>query len=172
VRLSDVVEPIVTMASGDPNASGPRIKVAIDPKATASTNPDLLTIILQNLISNAVKYCSCAAAKAHRPAGQEAGARSGVLVQAQPRKAKQGNSWIVSVTDDGAGIPQDRLHSHFKPFERLPQPGENAFADDAGFGLGLAIANQAARLLGTKIQVETQVGRGSTFSLKLPALRK
>ena len=60
--------------------------------------------------------------------------------------------------------------NHFHAFERLPQPGERTFAEETGFGLGLAIASQAARLLGTKIEVKTKVGEGSTFSMRLHAL--
>ncbi|MDZ4829933.1 MAG: ATP-binding protein [Phycisphaerae bacterium] len=163
VTLREIVEPIVTMATADMSGSGPRIDVAIDPKATASTNADLLTIILQNLIGNAVKHSSSAAT-----AGSSA---VGVRVEAERLNGTEGDSWIVSVIDDGPGIPQDQLDTLFNAFGRLPQPGERAFADEGGFGLGLAIASQAARLLGTTIEVKTQVGQGCRFSLRLPALR-
>jgi len=176
VRLLDILDPIVTMATIDMSGRGPRIQVAIDPQATASTNADLLTIILQNLIGNALKYSSSAAAERTSAVGvgvsaDEVGRGGGeVRVEAERRIGTESDCWVVSVTDDGPGIPEDQIDTLFNAFERLPQPGERTFAEETGFGLGLAIASQAARLLGTKIEVKTKVGEGSTFSMRLHAL--
>lgn len=161
VKLLDVVQPIVTMATADMTGTDPTIAVTIDPAAAANTNAELLTIILQNLIGNAVKHTATPASTAP--------SKVQVRIEAERVTAKHADSWIVSVVDDGPGIPQDQVETLFNAFERPPQPGEAAFTDESGFGLGLAIASQAARLLGTKIDVQTQLGKGSKFSIRLPA---
>lgn len=164
VKLREIVDPIVTLATTDMSGRGPKIEVAIDDGATASTDADLVTIILQNLIGNAVKHSTGAAAAAKGAAIPQ------VRVTAERASEKEGDFWILSVADDGPGIPQDQLDSLFNAFERLPHPGEKAFANENGFGLGLAIASQAARLLGTTIDVKTKVGQGAKFSFRLPAV--
>ncbi len=160
VKLLDLVEPIVTMATADVGDSGPRIVLTIDREAMVYTNADLLTIILQNLIGNAVKHGSRTAT---------AGPGAGVKVEAERRTGKADDCWIVSIVDDGPGIPQEQLEKLFNAFERPPQPGESTLADEGGFGLGLTIVSHAARLLDTKVEVETQVGEGSRFSIRLPS---
>lgn len=162
VRLLDIVEPIVTMEMTDVSGSRPRIEIEIDAGAAVSTNADLLTIILQNLIGNAVKHGSVAAAARPISGGVD------VRVEAERSQGPAAEHWRVSVVDHGPGIPEDQIETLFNAFERLPQRGEGSFAENGGFGLGLAIASQAARLLGTKLEVKTEVGRGSTFSVRLP----
>lgn len=168
VKLVDIVDPIVTMATTDMSGSGPLIQVDIEPDAMASTNADLLTIILQNLIGNAVKYSSTAAAQRSTGGDDQDSSKIGVRVQAQRHIGKDSDAWVISVIDDGPGIAEDQLDTLFNAFEKMPKPGEKAFSDEKGFGLGLAIASQAARLLSTKIEVKTKVGEGSTFSVRVP----
>jgi signal transduction histidine kinase len=66
------------------------------------------------------------------------------------------------VIDTGLGIPADKRDIIFEEFSRL---GAN---DAAGAGLGLAISKRLAEALGGQINVESEVGRGSTFTLRLP----
>lgn len=163
VSLREVVEPLVKVAASDAHRNGLRIDIDIADDATAHTNANLLTIILQNLIGNAVKHTS---------RGGQAGSEESsgtVRIEAEHQNNPGADFWIVSVVDDGPGIPEEQLDRLFNAFQRLPQPGERVIGDEGGFGLGLAIASQAARLLGTTIEVATQPGRGSRFSFKVPA---
>ncbi len=134
----------------------------IDPHATADTHADLLTIILQNLVGNAVR---------HSAREVDAEMRGTVRIEAERQHEQGKDRWSVSVVDDGPGIPKEQLDRLFNAFGVEPQPGEGAFDDERGFGLGLAIASQAARLLGTTIEVKTRVGHGSTFSFSLPVFQ-
>jgi signal transduction histidine kinase len=101
--------------------------------------------LLSNLIGNAVKY---------------AGDASVVEVTVTP---SSGGSAHVQVHDDGPGIPADKLAMIFEPFQRIDQTGPKK-----GLGLGLAIAREIALLHGGALWVDSQVGRGTTFHLRLP----
>lgn len=111
---------------------------------SAYTDRDLVSMILQNVLSNAVKYT----------------AKGTVRVAAKPDRSSGG--CLVSVTDEGSGIPQDKLSELFSPFTRGETHGQ------PGVGLGLSIARQAADMLGAKLWAESKVGEGSTFHLHLP----
>jgi signal transduction histidine kinase len=106
--------------------------------------------ILGNLLSNAVKYT---------PEGE-------VRVRAAERAgdgAPGPGSWVsVDVIDTGLGIPEEEQDNVFGEFHRIHR-------DQArGVGLGLSISRRIARLLGGDVTVESEVGKGSTFTLWLP----
>jgi signal transduction histidine kinase len=73
---------------------------------------------------------------------------------------------VLRVSDTGIGIPNDKLESIFEPFVQvgrsLKTPGE-------GTGLGLAISRDLARAMGGDISARSELGRGSTFTVELPA---
>lgn len=101
--------------------------------------------LLSNLVGNAVKY---------------AGEASVVEVTVTP---SSGGSAHVQVHDEGPGIPADKLAVIFEPFQRIDDSGKKK-----GLGLGLAIAREIALLHGGAIWVDSQVGRGTTFHVRLP----
>jgi CheY-like chemotaxis protein len=75
---------------------------------------------------------------------------------------------VAAVRDTGIGIPTDKLASLFESF----QPGESGFARAyPGLGLGLALAQKLAKVMGGRILVESQPGMGSTFTLEIPLRR-
>lgn len=162
VILLQVVDPIIKSVESEARHKGLRLDASIDPHATAHSDADLLTIILQNLIGNAVK---------HTPADATGRAGRAVRIEAERQRKVDNDFWLVSVIDDGPGIPPDRLERLFHAFGRVPRSGEQFFGDDGGFGLGLAIASEAARLIGTTIEVRAQPGRGSVFSFQAPAAK-
>ncbi len=80
-----------------------------------------------------------------------------------------GEAVIVSVTDTGPGIPlRDQAHV----FDRFRRLGDNADAQTGGAGLGLYICQAIVHAHGGQIWVESEVGRGSTFSFSLPRMEK
>ena len=101
--------------------------------------------LLSNLVGNAVKY---------------AGETSMVEVIITPAS---GGSAHLQVHDDGPGIPSDKLAVIFEPFQRIDDSG-----NQKGLGLGLAIAREIALLHGGAIWVDSQIGRGTTFHVRLP----
>jgi len=112
--------------------------------AVVRSDPNLLGEILQNFVSNAIRYTDKGA------------------VRLTCRK-DDGNLWI-DVRDTGIGIDPDQLEEIFLEFHQIRRPG----AEKEGFGLGLAIVKRLADLLGHRIEVSSEVGRGSTFSICLP----
>jgi signal transduction histidine kinase len=112
--------------------------------AVALTDAGWTRRILQNLIANAIRYTE----------------RGGVLVGL--RRAPEGLR--VEVIDTGPGIPETEREAIFREFHRL-----NARASAAeGMGLGLAIVERAAAMLGHRVTLDSRVGRGSRFALHLP----
>ena len=105
-----------------------------------------LNQVLLNLVSNAVKYN-----------------REGGSVRLGCAEGTDG-SVRVSVTDSGIGIPPENLQRLFNPFERLGAEG----SDVEGTGLGLSLSKGLVERMGGTIGVESEVGKGSTFWVKLP----
>ncbi len=77
-----------------------------------------------------------------------------------------GASVRTDVRDTGIGIPAGQLEAIFVPFVQLEASGHRG--DDRGVGLGLAISRQLARAMRGDVTVESIVGGGSTFTLRLP----
>ena len=113
--------------------------------AWVRSDPILLERILFNLVSNAVRYT----------------ARGGVVVGCR-RSATQ---LRIDVCDTGAGIPVDQRQSIFSEFYQLATPAPD---HKAGLGLGLAIVDRLGRLLGHPVQLQSNPGRGSRFSVSVP----
>jgi signal transduction histidine kinase len=146
------------------------------------TDPTHLRQILINLIGNAVKYTPTgtvsvrarlvgaprgpattpAPARATPPGGEEMGGRA---LQA---RAPRNGTWVaLQVVDSGVGIASTDLERIFDEFEQV-NAGPRGDSMQRGTGLGLAISRRLARLLGGEISVESEVGRGSTFTVWLP----
>jgi len=80
---------------------------------------------------------------------------------------KREGAWIsISVSDEGIGIPPDEIDRVFQPFYRIDNP---VTRQAGGIGLGLAICKAIAEAHGGTIQVESSLGRGSTFTFSWPA---
>jgi PAS domain S-box-containing protein len=110
-----------------------------------ASDPLLLEQILRNLIANALKYT----------------AQGGVTVECR----SDAELVRIAVIDTGPGIPADQRDSIFEEFHQLDNPARDR---GRGVGLGLAVVDRAARLLGSHVIVRTELGTGSEFSLTLP----
>jgi signal transduction histidine kinase/PAS domain-containing protein len=111
------------------------------------TDPGKLRQILINLLSNAVKFTERGTV--------------GVAVQREPSGAR------VRVWDTGIGIASDHLERIFDPFWQVEQSHRR---QTGGTGLGLSVTRHLARLLGGDVEVSSQLGEGSTFTVYLPDL--
>jgi PAS domain S-box-containing protein len=112
----------------------------------AHSDPALVEQILRNLLSNAIKYT-----------------RAGCVAM---RCLHEAEIVRIQVLDTGIGIPTDQLPFIYDEFYQIGV-GPNAVRE--GYGLGLSIVHRLVKLLELQLQVESEVGKGSTFSLDLPA---
>ncbi len=76
-----------------------------------------------------------------------------------------GDDVVIQVRDTGIGIPAERLETIFEPFVQVEQRRDTS---REGVGLGLAISRELARAMGGELTVESEPGKGSTFTLRLP----
>jgi PAS domain S-box-containing protein len=115
--------------------------------------------ILLNLLSNAIKFTD---------EGGRVRITCGTTSEIEPRAeaASQGPWIFLRVEDDGIGIPEQKLSAIFEPFVQ----GETGHTRArGGAGLGLSISRRLARLMGGDLTVKSAVGKGSTFTLWMPA---
>jgi CheY-like chemotaxis protein len=84
------------------------------------------------------------------------------------RCAESSGHCLLEVEDTGVGIATDQLEAIFQEFHQVKTPG----SIKEGFGLGLAIVRRLADLLQHEVSVESAPGRGSCFSVSLPAIRR
>ena len=119
--------------------------VTCDPLPKVKGDPLLLSQLFQNLITNAVKYCTT---EPH------------VHVSA----SNLGTQWSINVTDNGIGIAQHQHDHIFAIFRRLHSADEYP-----GIGLGLAICSRIVKQHNGNIGVVSELGKGSCFSFTLPA---
>ena len=113
-------------------------------KSECGTRSDrnLLRSILQNFLANAIRYTD-----------------EGSILVVCRRAGPDGIR--IEVRDSGRGIPEDKLEAIFHEFQQLDRSAE-------GVGLGLAIGQRMAELLGHRLTVRSRVGEGSTFSVTVP----
>jgi PAS domain S-box-containing protein len=123
-------------------------EVTCDPLPTVSGDRSQLVQLLQNLIGNGIKYHA-----EHSPR---------VHVTAE----RQEDRWLVSVADNGIGIPENQCDKIFEIFKRLHS--QDAYP---GTGIGLAVCRRIVHRHGGKIWAEAELGKGSTFYFTLPAKR-
>lgn len=109
--------------------------------------PDYLHKILNNLIGNAIKY-------------SEGGTHIYVMTEICE---KDKNKFIIKVIDNGIGISKDDLPHLFELFYQT-----NKHKNKEGNGIGLTITKQLVEVSGGKIDVESELGKGTTFTIKLP----
>jgi CheY-like chemotaxis protein len=124
-------------------------EVTLGSEITASsvfTDPLKLRQVLLNLLSNAAKFTDT---------GE-------IVLTAEP----QGSTLVISVEDTGSGIPDDQLPFIFDKFRQVDGSARRKIG---GTGLGLAIVREVVHLLGGTVNATSTVGRGSKFTVALPA---
>ena len=151
-RIEEVpVEPVIdsVMRMIEPQAIGKQLDIRRPGTNGRAVRADRLKVeqILLNLLSNSVKFTD-----------------EGGCIEVAVRAGK--DDVHIEVRDTGIGIPPDKLESIFEPFVQV---GRSHRTQVEGAGLGLAISRDLARAMKGELTVESAVGRGSTFSLTLPA---
>ncbi|MFU8868825.1 PAS domain S-box protein [Natronococcus sp.] len=120
--------------------------LSVDSLPRVEGDASQLRQLFQNLLENAIEYSGETPPK--------------IEVEAE----RDGETWIVSVSDAGIGIPDGESDRVFEVFERL-----HPVDDHAGPGIGLALCQRIVERHGGEIRVDSEPGEGSTFSVTLPA---
>jgi signal transduction histidine kinase len=143
--ISTVVEVMLPMA----DAKGLKLVITTEcaPKEVISDSQRLQQIIT-NLLSNAIRYTATGSIELDC---HQVGAEN----------------WMIAITDTGIGIAPENQNHIFDPFFQAGEPGKQQFSPDST-GLGLAIVSRLVKLLQGKIELVSEIGVGSTFTMVLP----
>jgi two-component system phosphate regulon sensor histidine kinase PhoR len=148
VALAAVVHRAVELISAV--AREKRVEIVVltgeEPLPPVLGDPDGLERLVLNLLDNAIKY--------NRPDGR-----------ITLRLSRSDGEAVLEVTDTGIGIPPEAIPRLFERFYRVDK---GRAREEGGTGLGLAIVKHVAQTHGGQVEVESRVGQGSTFRVKLP----
>jgi PAS domain S-box-containing protein len=145
--LGEIIERLREFVEPQLREKGLNFSMAEDiPESGARGDPDKVTQILINLLSNAIKFTP-------------RGGHIAIVCDETDGMIR------ISVVDDGAGIPADKLEAIFEPFVQV---NRDYSSKHEGTGLGLAISRDLARRMGGDLTVSSRLGEGSTFTLALP----
>lgn len=147
VALRSIIDEALTMIAPLAEVKGLTVR-AEGEDARLFTDGNKVRQILLNLLSNAVKFTD----------------RGGVVV----RSRVGAQEVTVSIIDRGIGIAPENLERIFDPFWQVEQ---RSTRKAGGTGLGLSVSRSLARLIGGEISVESEFGKGSSFTLTLPVGR-
>lgn len=145
-NVSSEIQDTARLFQREAQKAGLSLTVDVPPSLEAVVDASALHRCCSNLISNAIKYTN------------EGGS---VTVRAWA----ENDNVVVEVEDTGIGIDDDFQEALFEPFE---QSDEDVVQDEVGTGLGLAITQRLVSLMGGHIDVESTVGEGSVFTVRVP----
>jgi PAS domain S-box-containing protein len=142
--LRSIIDEALTIIAPLAEVKGLALRIEGD-DAPLFTDGNRVRQILLNLLSNAIKFTD----------------RGEIVIRSRADKEKAS----VSIVDPGIGIAAENLERIFDPFWQVEQRSTRKVG---GTGLGLSVSRSLARLVGGEISVESQLGKGSTFTLTLP----
>jgi len=145
VRLDELLVECVHLARSIADKKNIRMRVDLEEALTLQADRERMKSIILNLLDNAVKYSG-----------------SGTTVSVSLTRGN--SSAMLSVADQGPGIPADALTDIFKRFYRV----DASRTQIEGSGLGLAIVERLVELHGGRISVQSEAGKGTTFTVELP----
>jgi phosphoserine phosphatase RsbU/P len=150
VPLPEVIQEAALLVRHSATAKSQTLEIETGPTLVVGADPDRLRQVLINLVGNAIKYTP--------PGGS-------IRLRSVARRSGERGWGEVSVIDSGPGIPREKQEAIFEPYYRLASSEADA---PEGAGLGLAISRELIRQMGGDIEVESEPGGGSTFTIRLP----
>jgi CheY-like chemotaxis protein len=158
VSFSSIIEDLKRVFTESASGKGLELNLRRSPDVRDSIRTDghRLQQVIRNLLTNAIKFT-------------EKGSVSMDVVH--PEKSwkgkKRGDFFQIRVTDTGIGIPKEKQGAIFEAFQ---QADGSTIRKYGGTGLGLSISRELSKLLGGELQLESEEGKGSAFSITLPYL--
>jgi len=146
IALSRHIESVIERVC--PSAFAKSISITVDhaENALVPADPGMLDMMLENILSNAIKYSP-----------------SGSLIAIVTERTAA--AIVCRISDQGIGIPEEKLHAVFDRFYRVD---ESRNSSTGGLGLGLSIVKKLADLQQIKISIESKEKCGTSFSLTFP----
>jgi len=150
VEVRKLLEEAVSAVQDEARANGNRISMRVMADAErAFTDGGKLAVCIAALLSNAAKFTS-----------------NGLIAVTVEREDVDGRDWLaVAVSDTGIGVAPEDLPRIFMPFTQLDGSATRA---KGGMGLGLSIVQRLAKALGGDVTATSELGVGSTFTLRVP----
>ncbi|WP_421869845.1 ATP-binding protein [Marinoscillum sp.] len=146
--LNTVITGVIEMFQDNAAAKNIKLQYEADEPRYLLADKNTVSTIFRNLVNNAIKFTDLAGS---------------VKISAQPDTKKK--LWIIKVTDDGVGMPADKLGKLFKLNEKISTAGT---VGEPGLGLGLQLVYEFTLLNNGSVEVESKPNEGTTFTIKLP----
>ena len=166
-------------------SAGLRLHVDVPPHLPAVVaNADSMRMVVRNLLDNAIKHTPSGGEITLHARANDAEPTEGLRANGQqspqaqhssfvighppdqgPRSGGHPSAVVIQVTDTGSGIPPEHLPHIFERFYRVDKTRSRRHG---GAGLGLSLVRSIVEAHGGQISVESQVGRGSVFTVRLP----
>ena len=161
VELEDLAHHVEALYRPQADEKGLEFEVTVSPSVppVIHTDPGRVEQILRNLLSNAIKFTEQGSVKLRIRLAQISEVERSDLRQA-------GQIVAFSVQDTGIGVPEDKRRLIFEAFQQVDGRTVRKYG---GTGLGLSISRELTHLLGGELKLKSEPGRGSTFTLYLPA---
>lgn len=150
--LNEVMQQAWRITSDQAEKKGLEYHCVLDPEVNPQLvgDPTRLNQVLLNLASNAIKFTS----------------QGRIELRAQLHAQREGKDWIdLSIRDSGIGISEEAITRIFAPFTQAESSTTRQYG---GTGLGLSICKRICEVMGGEIKVESQLGEGSTFTMRIP----
>lgn len=143
VNVESIIDDIIKLNL--PEINKKNIQISVENLTYLKTQKTPFSIVLRNLINNAIKYKS-----EERP------------LQIKISMEDRSSEWVIHVKDNGKGVKSEHLHKIFVPFFKEKRNSDN------GVGLGLAVCKKIVLNLGGNIWVNSEMDKGSIFSFSIP----
>ncbi len=152
VLLNEVIQQLIPDAEYEANQRQCTVSFHVDAECVITGNRELLYRAIENVLRNAIRYTT---------------ENSEVEIRLVAEPEERCSVAVLKISDRGSGVPENELGSIFRPFNRV----DHARSDETGgFGVGLAIAERAAKLHHGEMRAYNRAGGGTTIRLQLPLI--
>lgn len=147
IDMGELLQNIISDCDFEASEQNKSVNLKLNETFTINANGELLHRALENIVRNAIRYTE-----------------EGTSVDVELSQHIKNNLKIV-ISDQGKGIPEDKIDSLFEPFVRLSEARDR---DSGGYGLGLAIAKRAIEFHQGQISAKNKIGKGLLVEIVLP----
>ena len=148
-NLNKFIEMSISPIEHEANLKNIFLKKNLQTNVFAAFNENFLIQILNNLVSNAIKFTE----------------KGGITIETGVSSYREKEYAYISIADTGIGISKDHYNLIFQEFRQVSEGLNRSYE---GTGLGLALCKKMTELMGGKILVESELGKGSVFTIYLP----